>query len=67
MCNEFDKCPWCGSEDIHQIEKNTICGTYWYYECFDCGWCSDEEYEPGFYFGDPDIEWDDMFDELFDE
>lgn len=56
--NEISKCPWCGSEDVHQIEKNTICGTYWYYECFDCGWCSEEEYEPGFYFGDPDVEYD---------
>lgn len=54
-----DPCPWCGKEGTtHQITCNDACGSYSYIECFDCGWCSDEVYEDGYWFGNPDIEWE---------
>ena len=50
-------CPYCNSR-LKQVSFDSACGLRWYYECFDCGYCSDEEYEGGYYFDDPDREYD---------
>jgi len=57
---ENNQCPYCGNE-LTIVELNTACGRYWYQECFDCGWCGEEHYSKDFYFGDPDLEWNDLW------
>lgn len=52
------KCPYCGGK-LTTIMMSSVCGEKWYDECFECGYCSEEEYEEGYYFGDPDAEYDD--------
>ena len=55
---DHEECPYCSARLI-PVEINNACGRYWYMECFECGWCGEEYFEEGFYFGDPDLEWDD--------
>ena len=54
------KCPYCG-ERLNKIRAETVCGERWYEECFNCGYCTNEEFSEDYYFGDPDAEWDDVF------
>lgn len=35
---ESNKCPYCGGE-LHKISLDEK----YYYECFECGYCSDEK------------------------
>lgn len=50
------ECPYCG-ELLNEVWVDNIQGRRFYYECFSCGYCS-EEYESGFDFSDPDSEVD---------
>ena len=44
---------------MHRVEMETVVGKYAYDECFGCGYSTDEWYEEGYDFRDPDEKWND--------
>ena len=56
----MDVCPYCANK-LHLICLDNVQGRRWYYECFDCGWCSEEYYSDGFDFEDPDKDIDEKW------
>ena len=53
-------CPYC-NERTHRVYIDNAQGRRWYDECYECGWCSDENYEKGYDHDDPDREVDERW------
>ncbi len=48
------KCPYCG-DLLKEVWSDSVQGRKLYYECFTCGYCSDEKYDMNYDHRDPDM------------